>query len=142
MRSKKWMPVLVLLSAVAMLTMGCSDSDSDSDSSDGDSDDGGTSSASISGFWSGSYSTGADFTLDLTQSDDSFVGSYATGASTLGTVSGTINSNAVEMTITTADAAPVTAQFEGSINDQRTSMGGTFTIVSGGGGNGTWSASK
>lgn len=135
----KWMPVLVLMSALAVFATACSDSSSDS--SDGDSDDGGSSGASISGKWNGSFSTGVEFTLDLTQSDDAFVGSYATGdLETLGTVTGTINSNAVEMTITTDDA--VTAQFAGSINDQRNAMGGAFTIVSGGGGNGTWSASK
>ncbi|HMP75321.1 MAG TPA: hypothetical protein PKE12_03395 [Kiritimatiellia bacterium] len=138
-----WMPVpvLSLLSAVLVLSLGCSGSSSDS--SDDDSDGGGGGGgASISGKWSGSYSTGVEFTLDLTQSGDSFVGSYATGESTLGTVTGTVSTNAMEMTITTTEAPPVAAQFTGSINDQRTAMGGTFTIVSGGGGNGTWSASK
>ena len=36
----------------------------------------------------------------------------------------------------------VVAEFDGSVNDARTSMGGDFNIVAGGGGSGAWSATK
>jgi len=95
----------------------------------------------MAGEWSGSFSTGVNFTLNLTQEEDTLGGTYATDGGVNGTVAGTVTGNAVAMTITAGDT-PVVAEFEGSVNDGRTSMGGDFTIIAGGGGSGTWSANK
>jgi hypothetical protein len=97
--------------------------------------------ATMAGEWAGSFSTGVNFTLNLTQEDDMLGGTYATDGGVNGTVAGTVTGNAVAMTITAGDT-PVVSEFEGTVNDGRTSMGGDFNIVAGGGGNGTWSATK
>ena len=97
--------------------------------------------ATMEGEWAGSYSTGVNFTLDLTQEGDALGGTYLTESGISGTVAGSISGNAVDMTIT-AGAGPTVAEFDGSVNDARTSMGGGFTIIAGGGGSGTWSATK
>jgi len=97
--------------------------------------------ASMEGEWAGSYSTGVNFTLNLTQEGDALGGTYLTESGISGTVAGSISGNAVDMTIT-AGPGPTVAEFDGSVNDARTSMGGGFTIIAGGGGSGTWSATK
>lgn len=121
--------------AAGAVTTGCGGSDDDDDDAPPAEEE-----ATMTGTWNASYSTGVDFTLALTQEGDAFSGDYETEGGVQGTVAGTVSGNAVTMTITTEGG--VVAEFDGSVNDARTSMGGDFTIVAGGGGNGTWSASK
>jgi len=110
---------------------------------DGAADDGDDEAATptMTGLWSGSFNTGVDFTLNLTQTGDALTGDYANENGATGGVAGTITGNEVELTITVV-APPVTSEFDGTVNDARTSMGGTYTIVAGGGGNGTWQVTK
>lgn len=141
--------LMLALPWVPMALVACSGGDDDDDpapveeAEDGEeaADTNEVAEATMAGEWSGSYSTGVNFTLNLTQEGDALGGTYATDGGINGTVTGTIADNAVTMTIT-AGAAPVVAEFDGSVNDERTAMGGNFTIVAGGGGSGTWSATK
>ncbi len=98
-----------------------------------------TAEATLTGNWIGEFGTGIAFSMGLTQTGDAVTGTYATGAFD-GTVSGTITGNAVELTVAIPGGA--TSIFSGSVNDARTTMSGTFNIVAGGGGSGTWSATK
>ncbi len=93
----------------------------------------------MTGVWSGTFGTGVAFAMDLTQTGDAITGTYSTGALG-GNVSGSISGNALNMTVTVPGGA--TSEWTGAANDARTSMNGSFTIVAGGGGSGTWSATK
>lgn len=93
----------------------------------------------MTGVWSGTFGTGVAFAMDLTQTGDAITGTYSTGALG-GNVSGSISGNALNMTVTVPGGA--TSEWTGAANDTRTSMNGSFTIVAGGGGSGTWSATK
>lgn len=93
----------------------------------------------MTGNWIGEFGTGVAFSLALVQTDDALTGTYATGSFD-GTVTGTVSGNDVEMTVVVAGGP--TSKFTGTVNEDRTSMNGNFNIIAGGGGNGTWSATK
>lgn len=97
------------------------------------------SAASMTGNWVGEFGTGAAFSMTLTQTGDGLTGNYKTGSFD-GSVSGSVSGNDVDMTVSIPGGA--TSVFTGTVNEQRTSMVGEFTIVAGGGGSGTWSATK
>lgn len=97
------------------------------------------SAASMTGNWVGEFGTGVAFSMTLTQTGDGLTGNYKTGSFD-GSVSGSVSGNDVDMTVTIPGGP--TSVFTGTVNEQRTSMVGEFTIVAGGGGSGTWSATK
>jgi len=100
-----------------------------------------TAEASMTGNWRGSFSTGVDFVMALTQSGEDLTGSYDSSQGGQGTVFGTVSGNSVVMTVDSS-GSDLTEQFTGTVNDHRTQMGGSYTIIDGGSGSGTWSASK
>jgi hypothetical protein len=135
---------------LALVACGSSDDDDDApapaatnavDEADGDADESNDEAPAptMTGKWNGTFDSGVVFTMDLNQSGDVITGTYKTGAMN-GTVSGSIVGNALTMTVSVVGGA--TAQLTGAPNDARTSMNGNFNIVAGGGGNGTWSATK
>ena len=141
--------LLILLPLLPLPLVACGGSDDDDDApaptstnavdeADGEGDDEAPA-PTMTGKWNGSFDSGVTFTMDLNQAGDVITGTYKTGAMS-GTVSGSIVGNALNMTISVMGGA--TAQFTGAANDARTSMNGNFNIVAGGGGNGTWSATK
>jgi len=154
---QRWFARLFLMFAlpfVPLVLVACGGGDDDDDEAappaeeaadgEGDAEEADTNvvaEATMEGEWAGSFSTGVNFTLDLTQEGDALGGTYLTESGISGTVAGSISGNAVSMTIT-AGPGPTVAEFTGSVNDARTSMGGGFTIIAGGGGSGTWSATK
>ena len=87
----------------------------------------------------GEFGTGVAFSMTLTQTGDGLTGNYKTGSFD-GSVSGSVSGNDVDMTVSIPGGP--TSVFTGTVNEQRTSMVGEFTIVAGGGGSGTWSANK
>lgn len=113
----------------------------DTDEAESDDEAGGTNAVTMTGTWNGSFSTGVDFVLGLTQDGADLTGSYDTETGANGSLFGTVSGNSVTFTVNTEDPVS-TAQFSGSVNDARTAMGGSFTIIAGGGGSGTWSATK
>lgn len=138
---KPWLARGFLLMALPCLPLALVACDGDSDNDDDPpADTNAVAEASMTGTWNGDYSTGVSFTFALTQEGDAVSGDYATEGGVEGTVSGTVSGNAVDLTVVTTGG--VTAEFDGSVNDERTSMGGDFEIVAGGGGSGTWSATK
>lgn len=140
MRDSFWSLTLV---ALAGFMVGCGGGGGGDDAKDEDEDDaaGGTNAVTMTGTWNGSFSTGVEFVLGLTQTGDDLTGSYDTETGSNGSLFGTVSGNAVTLTVDTEDPVS-TAQFSGSVNDARTAMGGSFTIIAGGGGSGTWSATK
>lgn len=93
----------------------------------------------MTGNWIGEFGTGVAFSMALVQTGDALTGTYATGSFD-GTITGSITGNSVEMTVVIASGP--TSKYTGAVNDARTSMNGNFTIIAGGGGSGTWSATK
>lgn len=139
--------LLLMLSMLPLALMACGGSDDDDDEpapaatnavdeADGEADDEAPA-PTMTGKWNGSFDSGVTFTMDLNQAGDVITGTYKTGAMN-GTVSGSVVGNALNMTISVVGGA--TAQFTGAANDARTAMNGNFTILTGGGGSGTWSA--
>lgn len=134
---------LACLAAVLSFSAGCNGGD--------DSDGGGAvtnvvtnaASATLSGSWIGTITqTGnppGNISMGISQNDDALTGTYQGTGGINGTMAGSITGNAVEMTIV---AGGVTTEWTGAANDARTTMSGTFTIVAGGGGNGTWALTK
>ncbi len=142
--------LMLLLPALPLVLVACSGGDDDDDpapaaeaSTNGvDEADGEAEEApapTMTGTWSGTFGTGVAFAMNLTQTGDAITGTYSTGALG-GNVAGTISGNALTMTVTIPGGA--TSEWTGAANDARTSMNGSFTIVAGGGGSGTWSATK
>jgi len=135
---RKFLLLACLVPAAAWST-GCgSDRDDDDDAPDGD---GSTNGPSLTGSWSGSYSSGVTFTMDLVQTDDAVTGTYALDSGSSGTVAGSVSGDEVALTISVA-APAAAADFTGTVNEERTAMGGRYLIIDGGGGSGTWSANK
>jgi hypothetical protein len=137
------LPVLPL----ALVACGGSDDDDDApapastnevDEADGEADDEAPA-PTMTGVWSGTFGTGVAFAMELNQTGDAITGVYSTGALG-GNVTGSISGNALNLTVTIPGGA--TSEWTGAANDARTSMNGDFTIVAGGGGSGTWSATK
>jgi len=141
--------LMLLLPAIPLALVACGGSSDDDDeaapaaeTNDVEEADGEAEEApapTMTGNWVGEFGTGVAFSMSLTQSGDALTGSYKTGAFD-GSVSGSISGNSVSMTVT-VPAGP-TSEWSGSVNEERTSMSGSFNIVAGGGGSGTWSASK
>jgi hypothetical protein len=77
--------------------------------------------------------------MGISQNGDSLTGTYQGTGGVNGDMTGSINGDAVKMTTA---AGGVTAEWEGHANSARTSISGTFTIVAGGGGGGTWTLNK
>jgi len=127
---KVWLKLVVVL-VLAGFSVSCND----------DGGDGGGADAAllVNGGWSGTYGSGVAFSMTLMQSGDTVTGSYLS-AGIGGSISGMVNGNYVGMTITLENG--VIAEFDGNVNDARTSMSGSFAIIAGGGGNGTWSANR
>ena len=142
----RWFSKLALYSLCLMLafgTLGCFSSSSSSSSEDENGSEGAEApERTMSGNWNGTFATGDAFTLDLNQSGDTFTGTY-TQAANSGNVTGSVSDNSVSMTVTvTAGAVGAVGEFSGTVNDERTAMSGSFTVVAGGGGSSTWSASR
>ncbi len=112
-------------------------STNDMDEADGEAEE--APAPTMTGVWSGTFGTGVAFAMNLTQTGDAITGTYSTGALG-GNVAGTISGNALTMTVTVPGGS--TSEWTGAANDARTYMNGSFTIVAGGGGSGTWSATK
>lgn len=143
---KNWCTHVLLFACtlpIAPLMSGCgSDGGDDDDPAPAEGDGGAsTNGPSMTGFWSGSYSTGVEFTMDLVQEDDAIMGTYVVSGGPTGSVSGSLSGNAIALAVS-VNEPPTAADFTGSVNDGRTAMGGSFMIIDGGGGSGTWSAGK
>ncbi len=121
---------------------------------DSDDDDGGgtttvtnavtnVTSATLSGSWIGTITqtggTPGNISMGISQNDDNLTGTYQGTGGVNGTMTGSISGDTVDMTTT---AGAVTAEWVGTANDDRTAMSGTFVIIAGGGGSGTWSLIK
>lgn len=138
--------LILFLAVPAICLMGCG-SDDDDDSSTSTTTNGAaaadSSAPTLTGSWDGEFGTSAEFALSIVQNGDALTGGYTSSAGSPGTLTGNIDGDDVEFTTTVVDTnGNVTAQWNGSANGARDSMSGTFTITAGGGGNGTWSASK
>lgn len=128
--------LVACLAPALPLFMGCgSDSDDDDDAG------GAADVPTMTGQWVGSFSTGVGFTMDLSQDGDAITGTYVEDGGSTGSVSGSMSGNEIAMAVSVV-FPPAAADFTGSVNDGRTSMGGGFMIIDGGGGSGTWSATK
>jgi hypothetical protein len=97
---------------------------------------------SMSGVWHGSFNTGAEFSLSLSQSDNVLSGTYSRNdGSGSGSATGQINGNTLDLT-TVRNPGNVISQWHGNVNDERTSSSGSWTIVSGDSGSGTFTMTK
>jgi len=133
--------IAMLMMTMAVLVTGCDGGGSDDP--DPAPPAGDSPAPSMTGSWNGTFGTGASFAFSLVQSGDAITGGYTSSGGSPGTFTGSISGNNVSFTTTVpAGGGNVTAQWSGTVNAERTSMSGTFTIVAGGGGNGTWSATK
>lgn len=142
---KKLLPGMVLACVAAVLSFsaGCNGGD--------DSDGGGAvtnavtnaASSTLSGSWIGTITqTGnppGNISMGISQNDDALTGTYQGTGGINGTMAGSIVGNTVEMTVV---VGTVTVEWTGAADDARTTMSGTFTIVAGGGGSGTWALIK
>ncbi len=99
--------------------------------------------ASLGGSWVGTITQNgnpaANIGMIITQTGDALTGTFNGTGGTSGTMTGSISGDRVEMTTT---IGAVVAQWTGTLNDARTSMSGTFTIVAGGGGSGSWTLNQ
>ncbi len=113
------------------------------DGSDGDAGDGGGTPASLDGSWGGTITQGgnppAAIGMGITQTGDAISGTYNGTGGTTGTMTGSVSGDTVNMTTT---VGAVVAQWTGTLNAEHTAMSGTFTIVAGGGGSGTWTLNQ
>ncbi|MCX6995541.1 MAG: hypothetical protein NTV49_00275 [Kiritimatiellaeota bacterium] len=99
-------------------------------------------SPTMTGVWHGTFDTAVEFALSLTQNDNVLSGTYTRNdASGSGTASGQINDNTVDLT-TVREPGHIISQWHGTVNVERTGSSGTWTIVSGGSGSGTFSMNK
>ena len=125
---------------LAMMAAGCFSS-SDSSSSDGDGS--GTTPASLNGSWAGTITQTGNppgaISMTITQTGDLLAGTYNGTGGSSGTMTGSTSGSTVNMTTT---VGAVVAQWTGTLNADHTSMSGTFTIVAGGGGSGTWALNQ
>jgi hypothetical protein len=128
--------LIACLAPALPLFMGCGSDNDDDDDSGGDADV-----PTMTGQWIGSYSTGVGFTLDLSQDGDAITGIYVVDGGSTGSVSGSLSGNEIALAVSVV-APPAAADLTGAVNEDRTSMGGSFMIIDGGGGSGTWSATK
>jgi len=128
--------LVACLAPALPLCTGCGSDSDDDDDAGGDADV-----PTMTGQWVGSFSTGVGFTMDLSQDGDAITGTYVEDGGSTGSVSGSVSGNEIAMAVSVV-LPPAAADFTGSVNDGRTSMGGGFMIVDGGGGSGTWSATK
>lgn len=132
---------LSFVAATFALVTGCNDSNEDADSSDGSSTN--TTTATLSGAWAGTITQGgnlpANVSMGISQNGDALTGNYQGSGGVNGTITGALSGDAVSIT---TQAGGVTAQWTGTANAGRTSMSGTFSIIAGGGGNGTWSLTR
>lgn len=129
---REWIKYALVVLMLGCL-VACDDDDGGGGGGDGDA-------ATVTGTWSGTFSgSGSPFTLSISQSGDAVTGNYSEGGIN-GTVSGSVSGNSIQMTITLESGS--VGLFSGNLNEDRTSMNGTFSIISGGGGGGSWSATK
>lgn len=138
-----WMRRLSCAIGLAVLA-GCNGGGSDDEPADAADDGGGDAPpASLSGSWLGTVTQGANppanVSMSITQTGDSLAGTYNGTGGLSGPMTGSVSGTTVNMTTTTG---PVVAQWTGTVNADRTSMSGTFTIVAGGGGSGTWTLNQ
>ena len=100
-------------------------------------------SATLSGSWVGTIAQGGgvpgNISMGISQNGDTLTGTYQGTGGVIGTMAGTVDGNTVTMTTT---AGAVVAEWSGLANSDRDAMSGTFTIIAGGGGNGTWALVK
>lgn len=146
---QRWV-LMLMVPAISLVLTACGGGSDDDDeapapaaSSTNTTDGAGTSAPapapSMTGNWVGEFGTGVAFSMALTQTGDAISGDYKTGAVD-GSVSGTLSGNSITMTVTIPAGA--TSEWSGNVNEARTQMSGSFNIVAGGGGSGTWSATK
>lgn len=146
MNMNTWPGVFRLASfALGLALMAGCDGNSTSSSSDGSGSGSGsgTTKVSLSGSWAGTIQQGANppaaISMSITQTGDLLGGTYNGTGGTSGTMTGSVSGSTVNMTTT---VGAVVSQWTGTLNDARTSMSGTFNIVAGGGGSGTWSLNQ
>lgn len=132
--------LLLVCSALAVFSLPGCDGDDDDDSTtvvvtNAPAGDG----AVATGNWTGKFGTDVAFSMTLVQSGDAITGSYSSGGFP-GTVNGSVSGNDIELTVSVDTGAPdpVVSEWDGTIDAERDDASGSFTIVSGGGGNGTW----
>jgi hypothetical protein len=100
-------------------------------------------SGAFSGSWIGTITqtggTPGNISMGISQNGDDLTGTYQGTGGVNGTMTGSVSGDTVDMTTT---AGAVTAEWVGTANAARTAMSGTFLIIAGGGGSGTWSLIK
>ena len=125
---------------LALVAGGC-DGGSDSSSSDGGGS--GVTPTTLDGSWAGTITQSgnppAGISMTVTQTGDLLAGTYNGTGGSSGAMTGSTSGSTVNMTTT---VGAVVSQWTGTLNADKTSMAGTFTIVAGGGGSGTWTLNQ